>query len=298
MKKKLFDLTIEEFVRLLCGVEKKYILTLKTYPRHPGVEDDVVMGTYDQLRDVYLNLLAKNDDDEFFKKQLAWIENNLFDYEMELERIDIYNYLEFKTNGFEETRCHILSGEMEIWEDNIKEEIGCNTIDGDDSCDVFKYGGCEDAFHLLWLNMPDDDPSDNLTIPLTPDELQQPSDCGTSSAAVSPSNVSLPDVLNTQDVRKLFEELAEFGYSEHSGSVYRWRNSVRLFGYLVREVNNTFDMRRDNDRLRWNVFKQAFSMNDAQIREACNFISKLNRDQENEPEGYEKIKNICHKYRH
>lgn len=237
MKKKLFDLTIEEFVRLLCGVEKKYILTLKTYPRQSGVEDDVVMGTYAQLRDVYLDLLAKNDDDEFFKKQLAWIENNLFDYEMELERIDIYNYLEFKTNGFEETRCHILSGEMEMWEDNIKEEIGCNTIDGDDSCDVFKYGGCEDAFHLLWLNMPDDDPSDNLTIPLTPDELQQPSDCGIST----PGKLQLPPELDTERARKYFARAMEIGWINRTSTGYEWtyggqRGRLVRLGYFVEKV--------------------------------------------------------------
>lgn len=250
MKKNLYDLTVEEFVRLLCGVEKKYTLVLKTYPMCIGEGSDEITGTYDQLRDIYLDLFAKSDGNKSFKRQLTWIENNLFDYNMELERIDIYNYLEYKTNGFEDTRCHILLGEMEMWEYNLKEEIGCNPVSGEDSCDVFKYGGCEDAFHLLWLNMGDE----ALTSTSHVSDSLQP----TAKDEVEASTI-LPDEIETTEARKYINKAMELGLipGARVKGVYGWngnKKELALFCELLSEACGWTNRK-------WKVGEQAFGVN-------------------------------------
>ena len=67
MKKDLFELTIEEFTRLLLDCEKTYSINMKTFKVDGGVNDDEVLGTYSQLHDVAMELLASNPDNYIAK---------------------------------------------------------------------------------------------------------------------------------------------------------------------------------------------------------------------------------------
>lgn len=122
MKKKLYDLTIEEFVRLLCDVEGIYTVTLKQYGGSNTVEKDEIKGTYENLYDLFYELSIDNPNNEWAQKAVNYIENTLFDYNMSLSYLDVYNYLSEKTNQFEPARIKIVLQEIDFWHFMIDEE--------------------------------------------------------------------------------------------------------------------------------------------------------------------------------
>ena len=99
MKKDLFNLTIKEFTRLLCDSEEIYTLEKKEF--HPDGtinNNDYIRGTYSQIRDSLKSASIQSPNNEIIKKMLKEVEDKLFDYDIELEIIDIYNYLQYKTD--------------------------------------------------------------------------------------------------------------------------------------------------------------------------------------------------------
>lgn len=122
MKKKLYDLTIEEFVRLLCDREEIYTMTVKRYEDAGTVEKDEIIGTYETLYDFFYGIVMKNPNNEHAQQAISYIKENLFDYDMDLSNLDIYNYLSEKTNQFEPERVKILLYEITFWHFMIDEE--------------------------------------------------------------------------------------------------------------------------------------------------------------------------------
>lgn len=113
MKKQLFDLTIEEFVWVLFNMQKPYIVEWKTFPRSNG--DEIEMrGTYTQIHDILMDVWAKNPKNEYAQKLIKQFEDKFFDYDMELSPLDIYNYLDEKTKGFDHERCKAILNQMEV----------------------------------------------------------------------------------------------------------------------------------------------------------------------------------------
>lgn len=127
MKKQLFDLTIEEFVWVLFNMQKPYIVEWKTFPRSNG--DEIEMrGTYTQIHDILMDVWAKNPKNEYAQKLIKQFEDKFFDYDMELSPLDIYNYLDEKTKGFDHERCKAILNQMEVCrfmeiDEEMQEEI-------------------------------------------------------------------------------------------------------------------------------------------------------------------------------
>lgn len=113
MKKDLFNLTIKEFTRLLLDSEETYTINLKAFFPDEGYSDDDIQGTYTQLHDFAMQLLATNPNNYIGEKMKLFIENSLFDYNMQLETLDIYNYLQYKTDNFDAIKKGILLKEIE-----------------------------------------------------------------------------------------------------------------------------------------------------------------------------------------
>lgn len=105
MKKDLYELTLEEFTRILLDYEKVYELNLNSYDQNGNKEQDTLKGTYSQLYDVSIT----------FKDLHKRIIDLLFDYDIVINDLDIYNYLERKTNGFGEERVKIVLSEMDLF---------------------------------------------------------------------------------------------------------------------------------------------------------------------------------------
>ena len=122
MKKKFNDLTIEEFVRVICDVPKRYEISMKSYSKENGcIELDIFMGYYEMLHETFLKLA--NEGNCIGQKGLDLLKNDFFDYNLEFSLTDIYNYLDNNTKGFEKKRCRILLDDMNYYKSLIIEEL-------------------------------------------------------------------------------------------------------------------------------------------------------------------------------
>ncbi len=126
MKKGLYDLTIEEFTRLLCDMPKPYTLEMKTFPCSHLENDnkETIKGTYEQLYDVFTDVKYKTNDSTL----IDYVKNNLFDYNLSLSILDIYNYLDKITNNFEIDRCRIVLDELDMWHTMVINEERINIV--------------------------------------------------------------------------------------------------------------------------------------------------------------------------
>ena len=122
MKKALFDLSIEEFVRVLCGKEEIYELEITYYPLINNDNTDVVRGTYQQIKKVFMDIDARTRGKNLSKQLFEQFEQSYFDYSLELSLLDIYNYLEYKTSGFQKDKCKWLRRDMTCFHDMVIEE--------------------------------------------------------------------------------------------------------------------------------------------------------------------------------
>lgn len=114
MKKQLFDLTIEEFTRLLLDYPERIEFQINEYEangtRKEG-EPDILTGTYDDL-----NSFAESfEPNHPVRISMQSALSNHFDYDMQLNRLDIYNYLEHITSNFHEERVRIVLNEMDCF---------------------------------------------------------------------------------------------------------------------------------------------------------------------------------------
>lgn len=101
MKKEIFDLTIEEFTRLLLDYEKKYQLEV-TYN--------------DKTKKVFEGTLMKLLEFAEYNMELQnMLMAECFDYDITLDKLDIYNYLEFKTSYFNPEKVKIILEEMNFF---------------------------------------------------------------------------------------------------------------------------------------------------------------------------------------
>ena len=121
MKKQLFDLTIEEFASVLldyqptlevsfcCYDEKGYFINKQLTD---GKDEEVtVRGTYSDFYNAFLKEPCNNGLKETVKDFL----DTHFDYDMQLNKLDIYNYLEHITSKFHEERVRIVLNEMDCF---------------------------------------------------------------------------------------------------------------------------------------------------------------------------------------
>ncbi len=137
MKKEFKDLSVEEFVRVICGVPKKYEFEVK-YLTEKGIridnEHDYIKGDYWTIHGFLNDHLISDDGNtrNFMYGAITTLEETCFDYALDYSLLDIYEYLESKTKGFEKERCKILYKDLDFYYFLIKEEIG-----GDEFCGQF-----------------------------------------------------------------------------------------------------------------------------------------------------------------
>lgn len=124
MKKALLDLSLEEFVRLICNKEKEYKYTINFIPvkeicNEPNEEKEnityEIAGKYKEIYALLIDMHSECPNSTSIKSAISDMERSLFDYDMELSMIDIYDYLEYKTKGFQKERCKIVYNEMELY---------------------------------------------------------------------------------------------------------------------------------------------------------------------------------------
>lgn len=114
MKKQLFDLTIEEFTRLLLDYPEQIEFQINEYEengkRKEG-EPNILVGTYDDLNSFAESFAPNHPGRTSIQNALS----THFDYDMQLNRLDIYNYLDHITSNFHEERVRIVLNEMDCF---------------------------------------------------------------------------------------------------------------------------------------------------------------------------------------
>ncbi|PWM11184.1 MAG: hypothetical protein DBY00_04355 [Flavobacteriales bacterium] len=122
MKKKFSELSLEEFTRVLCGMEGNYSLSLTLFLNSGDKVCEAIDGTYSELYDFCMGELAKYPDNKKVQASLKELEENAFDYDVDFETLDINDYLENKTKGFQKDRCSIVLRDLKYYHLNINEE--------------------------------------------------------------------------------------------------------------------------------------------------------------------------------
>ena len=196
----MVDLSPEEFVRVICNMEKVYTLEMKMYPLDPNQENDVIMGTYSQLYDTLMNVLGYCPDNTYAQHCIEQLKENLFDYKLEFTELDIYDYLDEKTNGFQKERCLIFLRDLKRHH----------------SIHVFQDGYSHDFFYLKavkWLEEKIEiTASKNINTPLPTElESEQPSH-------TQIQEIWLPEELDTPRARKYFPKAIEASIITQKGT--------------------------------------------------------------------------------
>lgn len=121
MKKQLFDLTIEEFTSVLLDYQPTLEVSFCCYDEKGNFinkqltdgkdEEVIVRGTYSHFYNAFLKEPCNNGLKQTVKEFL----DTHFDYDMQLNRLDIYNYLEHITSNFHEERVRIVLREMDCF---------------------------------------------------------------------------------------------------------------------------------------------------------------------------------------
>lgn len=104
---------------------------------------------------------------------------------------------------------------------------------------------------------------------------------------------NLPKEFVTGEARIMFESLEKLGYCKKFGMIYQWTGTAALFGYFVMKTSEKLGIRHDNNRLPWGIYSCAFSMRDAKVRTAKNFVSRYSSKMVSEPKGYDDINRLC-----
>lgn len=129
MKKDFKDLTIEEFVRVICDVPKTHTIKIQTFDTETGEglgdERNLITGDYWTLHR-YFSVRSKGGE-EYIKlasdRMIDDLEKSYFDYEVEYSTLDIYDYLGNKTENFDIERCQMLLWDMLFYKYHIAKEL-------------------------------------------------------------------------------------------------------------------------------------------------------------------------------
>lgn len=112
MKKSLFELTIEEFTRVICDCPERYSVNNRYVDDNGNLHNDEIEGTYEEIID---EAIRKDD-----KELLEFAEKELFDYDIQIGDLEIYDYLERKTDKFEGMKLRIVERMIEDCLDDIE----------------------------------------------------------------------------------------------------------------------------------------------------------------------------------
>ena len=254
----MVDLSLEEFVRVICNMEQVYTLEMKMYPLDPNDENDVIMGTYSQLYDTLMDVLGYCPDNTYAQHCIEQLKENLFDYKLEFTELDIYDYLDEKTKGFQKERCLIFLRDLKMLH----------------SIHVFQDGYSLDFFYLKavkWLEEKIEiTASKNNNTPLpTEIESEQPSH-------TQIQEIWLPEKLNTPRARKYFSKAIEKGLCD---SNYKWLKGLQLLSCFASEMSLELKLGKGQnsdgtDRLSWKPFEVLFGIKKNKLRQNYNDIKK------------------------
>lgn len=263
MKKKLYELTIEEFTRLLLDYEEEYTLTLKSY-YNDSKDEHTLVGTYEQLCDATIAHPQLHQQ----------IEDTLFDYRLTLNELDIYNYLEFTTKNFNTDRVKIVLDEMEcFYLLTYTEDIDSKVVDYyiQENIDI-PYLAKQDYttnkgkhFTREKNTIPNYSKMRDVVYPFREYSYHKAIHLLKSKIEINKTSKkalmsTIPKELDTPKAKDLFNKAIEVGLITHEANYYKWNYSKSLLAYFIDKLSYHLDIIPSNNNTPWRYFKPLFNI--------------------------------------
>lgn len=287
MKKQLYELTVEEFTRLLLDYEEEYTLTLKSY-YNDSKDEHTLVGTYEQLCDATITHPQLHQQ----------IEDTLFDYRLTLNELDIYNYLEFTTKNFNTDRVKIVLDEMEcFYLLTYTEDIDSKVVDYyiQENIDI-PYLAKQDYttnkgkhFTREKNTIPNYSKMRGVVYPFREYSYHKAIHLLKSKIEINKSSKkalmsTIPKELDTPKAKELLNQAVNKGLISKLETCYRWNdntdNPIQLQAYFAEKANDYLDLRKSNKKTIWKPFKQLFGIDttDRKLETAKNDYTKIYAD--------------------
>lgn len=277
MKKNLLELSIEEFVRVLCDMPERYTINFHNCTTN---QDEVeLIGTYDELYQIVYDTLVNMPQNTSAQRCLSKIEEDLFDYDVSISKTDVYDYLEERTKGFQQEKCKIILDDMEMYHCmyiNEERQYHINTLieKGWDDYKVFEQPDIlqkdtfiqtidyKDAYNKIFGVAYDFMYYESISLlkeKIKPCEPQQ----GKVLEAVD-DDIVLPSGLDNDEAKELFKRAIEAGLMEKVDGGFKWKKAKWLLSYFAELVSDKFKLGKGEyngkPRKSWKPFEVIFGI--------------------------------------
>lgn len=285
MKKDLLSLTIREFTRVLLEYEEVYTLSININSISEGHKVIEKQGTYSQLYNLFVH----------FPKLLKNLKNNYFDYKLTPSLLDIYNYLQYKTDNFDSSKIMIILNEMDTlynmeYLEDINDEVSNLYIDNNWSIPylpaierkvnnhhyIREANTIMDYKEMRYQVYPFREHDFHKAIEILRSKLR-----GTNTKSVLNISPKLKTVLIKAE---------ESGLLIKDQGQYEWLKTKSLLAYFISKVSDELELSPSNGRIQWKYFKPLFGYDskDNSLAGALNDFKKVGAF----PLGYEIIDNL------
>lgn len=266
MKKKLLELSVEEFTRVLLDFEETHHVEMKSIDPETGeLRKDEIVGTYEQIEDACFG----------FDSLYEQVKEKLFDYNMVLTKLDIYNYLEHQTSNFMKDKVKIVLWEMcSVYNDYCKvvnEEVRREYLEkGWDIPQRTRHNEKlgKDMISTDYMQMrcklyPLRESSYFYAIKLLRKQFDDEKQIR-----------SIPRELSTPEAKKYFEKAIELGLMDAN---YNWKKGKQMLACFAREMSIKLKLGK-GERISWRPFEILFGIEKGNLRLNYNDIQKTGQD--------------------
>ena len=303
MKKSLFELTIEEFTRVICDCPKTYCVKAIWLENKKDIQinecEDLgkaIFRCYDNSNNnKYSDIDYENDDVDCIyatydglcrlfatfndKRLLQYVESNLFDYDVHIDDLELYNYLDEKTNHFEDNRVRIVINTMECihdldigkerlqiindrikngwdgykmrkdkrWDDENKrfvEDDDKDEIDYKDAYEKF-FGAGYDFIYTMTIAMLNEKlkgsslNKEGYTTGADKEDCRENDMKTTGTLNQIKNHDALPVQFSTDEAKALLDKVVKNGFCDDK---YDWKRSKILLAYFASKASDTLEL--------------------------------------------------------
>lgn len=103
----------------------------------------------------------------------------------------------------------------------------------------------------------------------------------------------VPDVLETDEGKKLFERAITKELISADGDKYKWNDTASLYGYFVDKTSDFLNIRPSNNRIPWKKYEAIITNHSILIATAKQAVNDYKNKELSPPEGDDKVNDIC-----
>ena len=285
MKKDLLSLTIREFTRVLLEYEEVYTLSINIHSISEGHKVIEKQGTYSQLYKMFV----------YYPVVIKQLKESFFDYNILISKIDIYDYLQYKTDNFDSNKIIIILDEMDTlyfmeYLEDINDEVSNLYIHNNwsipylpaierqinNSHYIREANTIMDYKEMRNQVYPYREQNFNTAIEILRSKLK-----GTNTKSVLNISPKLKTVLIKAE---------KSGLLISNKNQYKWLKTKSLLAYFISKISDELELSPSNGRIQWKYFKPLFGYDskDNSLAGALNDFKKVGTF----PLGYEIIDNL------